>query len=193
MRGFFLFLILFWSLRYASPEERMLLIANFDSGGKPSNIGGDFGSWVGDPYDKTQGCMEDFCRYIRRGSKGYALKITYDVDSLKPAYVGVWFKLNGADFSGYEKLVFWVKGDQNRGFTRTFKVELKNERGEVGSYYVDGVKEDWRKIEIPLEDFQMKDLRAMEELVFVFESDKVTEKEGILYIDDIHLIGQRPF
>jgi len=187
MCRFLLILILFLNFKYAKSEEQILLIANFDSGRKPSNIGGDFGSWVGDPYDKTQGCVEDFSRHVRRGSKGYALRVNYDVDSPKPAYVGLWFKLNGKDFSGYKKLVFWVKGNKYRGYTKVFKVELKNKKGEVGGYYVSGVEDKWKKVEIPLKDFHIRDLTCMEELVFVFESDRVTQKEGIIYIDDIYL------
>lgn len=173
--------------QFCFAEGRKFIIADFNSGKKPSNIGGDFGSWNKDPSDKTQGCVDSFANSIRRGAGGYSLKVVYDVDSPNPAYNGVWFKLNNADFTPYRKLVLWVKGDKIRGFTKVFKLELKNTNGEKGSYYVSGIKDDWTKIEIPLKNFGLKDYSQMDELVIVFEDDKATEKEGVIYIDDIYL------
>ena len=37
-----------------------LVIADFNTGEKPNNIGGDFGSWDKDPSDETQGCKMSF-------------------------------------------------------------------------------------------------------------------------------------
>lgn len=170
-----------------TPRGGILLIADFDSGKKPNNLGGDFGRWVINPKDKTQTCVESLTKEIRHGVSGYSLKVVYDVDSPHEAYNGIWLKLNSADFSSYTKLIFWVKGDIYRGYTKVFKVELKNKMGDVGSYYVSTVCDDWTKVEIPLKGFNLKDYSNMEELVFVFEDKKVTEKEGILYIDDIYL------
>ena len=166
---------------------RKFIIADFNSGKKPSNIGGDFGSWSKDPNDKTQTCVDSFSRAIRHGPVGYSLRVVYDVDSPNPAFNGVWFKLNNADFTPFTKLVLWVKGDKIRGFTKVFKLELKNAKGEKGSYYVSGINEEWTKIEIPLRRFGLKDYSQMDELVVVFEDNKVTEKEGVIYLDDVYL------
>ena len=37
-----------------------LIISDFDTGDKPNNLGGDFGSWNKDPEDSTQGCTISF-------------------------------------------------------------------------------------------------------------------------------------
>ncbi|MDD4879251.1 MAG: hypothetical protein PHR22_02205, partial [Candidatus Omnitrophica bacterium] len=37
-----------------------LVTADFDSGDKPNNIGGDFGAWNKDEADMTQGCKSEF-------------------------------------------------------------------------------------------------------------------------------------
>ncbi|MDD4860445.1 MAG: hypothetical protein PHR56_09655, partial [Dehalococcoidales bacterium] len=47
-----------------------LLVADFDSGEKPNNIGGDFGAWSKDPTDFSQGCTEAFDSVNRYGTKG---------------------------------------------------------------------------------------------------------------------------
>ena len=63
-----------------------LMIADFNTGDKPSNIGGDFGAWNKDPADFTQGCTESFDSANRHGDSGFAMKLEYSVDSKNPAY-----------------------------------------------------------------------------------------------------------
>ena len=165
-----------------------LMISDFDSGAKPSNVGGDFGSWDKDPTDFTQTCTETFDPIVKHGNSGFSMRIDYDVDSPNPAYNGFWGKLEGLDATGYNKLVLWVKGDEEKGFTKVFKVELKNNSGEVGRYYITGVTNDWTKIEIPLERMAgLTDLSSLSEFIIVFEDRIATQKEGTIYVDDIHL------
>ncbi|MCX5657319.1 MAG: hypothetical protein NTZ48_03715 [Candidatus Omnitrophica bacterium] len=115
--------------------EGVLLVADFDSGVKPNNVGGDFGAWSKDPVDFTQGCFDSFVSTVRHGDAGYSVQLMYDVASDNPAYNGFWMRLNGADLSAYRKLSFWVKGDELRGYTKVFKIELKNKQNNVGKYY----------------------------------------------------------
>ena len=64
------------------------LVADFNSGEKPNNIGGDFGAWNKDPTDFSQGCSEAFDSVNRFGSTGFAMKLDYSVESKNPAYNG---------------------------------------------------------------------------------------------------------
>ncbi len=162
------------------------MMADFDSGEKPNNIGGDFGAWEKDPTDNTQFCREYFDDKATRQGTGYCLQLEYDVDSPSAAFNGLWMSLNGFDASDAIKLVFWAKADGEKGATPRFKVELKTE-DEKGVYYVNGLTKEWTKFEIPLEDFIIGDLSALTELVFVFEDHTARPKEGILYIDDISI------
>jgi len=169
----------------SSLAAEKLLIADFDSGTKPNNIQGDFGAWDKDPMDFTQSCFESFNGKVIRGAKGFSLRLDYDVDSPNPAYNGFWMKLNGEDLSGYSKLAFWVKGDKNKGYSKVFKLEFKNDIGEVGKFYVTGISEDWQKIEIPYIKFAgITDFSGMKEIVMVFEDRIATSKEGAIYLDD---------
>ncbi|MDD5613665.1 MAG: carbohydrate binding domain-containing protein, partial [Candidatus Omnitrophica bacterium] len=124
---------------------REILIADFNSGEKPNNIGGEFGAWDRDPEDPTQYAIDSFISAIKVGDHGYSLQIYYDVDSPSPAYNGFWMHLNKIDASKNSALSFWVKGDRLRGYTSTFKVELRNSKGEVGKYYVSQVSDDWQE------------------------------------------------
>jgi hypothetical protein len=163
-----------------------IIIADFDSGEKPNNVGGDFGAWDRDPEDMTQYAADSFISTIKRGDDGYSIQIYYDVDSPNPAYNGFWMDLAGIDASDNSVLSFWIKGDKMRGYTTTFKVELQNNKGEVGKYYVSSVSDDWKEIIIPLRSFGgLNDLSSLNELTIVFEDMTATKKEGAIYIDDI--------
>ncbi len=161
-----------------------VVVADFDSGKKPNNIGGDFGAWSKDPKDKTQSARESFDKKNSRVEGGYCMKVTYDVDSPNAAFNGFWMKLNDMDASAKKKVVFWAKADTEKDCTSTFKVELKN-ASESGAYYVEGLTKEWKKFEISLDEFGLTDLATLKEMVIVFEDHTSNPKEGVLYLDDV--------
>ncbi len=168
------------------PEGSKVIIADFDSGDKPNKIGGNFGAWDKDPTDFSQGCIESFDSVNRRGVKGFAMKIDYDVDSQSPAYNGFWMFLQNLDASKYDNLAFWVKGDGKEGYTTVFKVELKNDKRQVGRYYITNVTDKWQKIIVPFSDLKgINDFSGLTEFVIVFEDRIASNKDGVIYIDDI--------
>jgi len=170
----------------------ILKVADFDSGEKPNNLGGDFGAWEKDPTDLTQTCRDSFSSEVKYGDKGYSLRLVYDVDSPNPAYNGFWTKLNNQDITGYKELVFYVKGDEEKGFTTRFKVELKNPT-QVGSFLITGVTGDWQKVTVPLEKFKaITEWSQMTEFVVVFDDLTSNPKEGVIYIDDIYFSDGKP-
>lgn len=169
----------------AKPSET-LVVADFNSGEKPSNLGGNFGAWNKDPSDPTQWCKESFDKNARRGDKGFCMKLDYSVDSPNPAYNGFWMMLPNLDASKYDDLNFWVKGDTNAGYTTVFKIELKNANRQVGRYYVSNVSDQWQEVSIPLSELKgLIDKTALTEFVIVFEDRMATNKKGVIYIDDI--------
>jgi len=173
----------------AKAKEGVLLVADFDTGSKPNSVGGDFGSWNKDAQDFSQGCFDSFIPTIKHGDTGYSLQLMYDVASENAAYNGFWMKLNGINISDYKELSFWVKGDAERGFTRVFKVELKNTKNNVGTYYVTDVSPEWKEVVIPLNKFSgINDLSSMYEFTIVFEDRIATKREGAIYIDDIAFV-----
>ena len=133
----------------AEEPSKEVVIADFDTGEKPNNIGGSFGAWDKDPADFSQGCSEAFDSVNKHGRKGFAMKLDYDVDSNNPAYNGFWMFLEDLDISKYDNLAFWVKGDPEEGYTTVFKLELKNAKKHVGRYYVTDIAGEWQEIVIP--------------------------------------------
>jgi len=181
-----LMLLAFFVATVTSFAEVSLLVADFDSGVKPNNIGGDFGAWDRDPMDFSQTAIESFNTSDTKSGKGFCMRLDYDVDYPNPAYNGFWMKLNGSDVSGYTNFVIWVKGGKEQGFSPLFKVEMKNNKGEVGKYYVTGVTDQWQKIEVPLSRVAgISDFSNMDEFVVVFEDWRCAIKEGTVYFDDV--------
>lgn len=178
--------------RDARAAARTLLVADFDSGRKPNNLGGDFGAWIKDPTDPMQGAIESFDRANAYGGKGHALRLIYSVQSVQPAFGGLWLRLENLDAAPFDTLAFRVKGDAKLGFTSTFKAELKDAAGRASHAYVRGVTAEWQDIAIPLSDFQGTANRArLKEFVIVIEDSTATARQGILYFDDIRFTGAR--
>ncbi len=174
----------------ANPNE--LVIADFDTGDKPNNIGGDFGGWDKDPNDESQGTQMSFDTDDSQGdASGYSIRLDYDVDSPNPAYNGFWMKLNGEDATPYNTLNFYVKGDAKLGYTKRFKIELKDMTNKPSAYIVSGVTDQWQKISIPFEKFRrIENWNALNEIVVVFDDINSTPKTGGILIDQFTLSKQ---
>ena len=176
----------------AAPKANELVIADFDTGDKPNNIGGDFGGWDKDPNDESQGTQMSFDTDDSQGdASGYAIRLDYDVDSPNPAYNGFWMKLNGEDATAYNTLNFYVKGDAKLGYTKRFKIELKDMTNKPSAYIVSGVTDQWQKISIPFEKFRrIENWNALNELVVVFDDINSNPKAGSILIDQVTLSKQ---
>ncbi|MDO8536007.1 MAG: carbohydrate binding domain-containing protein [Candidatus Omnitrophota bacterium] len=163
-----------------------VVAADFNSGEKPSNLGGNFGAWNKDPSDPTQWCKEGFDNVTRHGDTGFSMKLDYSVDSPNPAYNGFWMTLPNFDATKYDFLTLWVKGDSKAGYTTVFKIELKSANKQVGRFYVSNVGDQWQEISIPLSEFKgLIDRSSLTEFVIVFEDRMASNKKGVLYVDDI--------
>jgi hypothetical protein len=174
---------------YAAAPAGELVIADFDTGDKPNNIGGDFGGWDKDPNDESQGTQMSFDTDDSQGdASGYAIRLDYDVDSPNPAYNGFWMKLNGEDATAYNTLNFYVKGDAKAGYTKRFKIELKDMTNKPSAYIVSGVTDQWQKISIPFEKFRrIENWNSLNEIVVVFDDINSSPKKGSILIDQITL------
>lgn len=170
----------------AGAQVNEFMVADFDSGEKPNNIGGDFGAWNKDPADLSQWCNESFDSSNRYGSTGFSMKLDYSVESKNPAYNGFWMFLQSFDASKYDNIIFRVKGDGKIGYTTVFKVELKNAAKQVGRYYVTNVSDQWQEIVIPLKEIKgITDFSGLTEFVVVFEDRIASNKKGVIYLDEV--------
>lgn len=184
--GLLVFPVAFGASAFAQGGNE-LVIADFNTGDKPNNIGGDFGSWDKDPEDDTQGTHIAFEPEDALGDpSGYALRLEYDVDSPNPAYNGFWMKLVGEDLSNYNTLNFFIKGDAKSGFTKRIKLELKDQSNKPSPYIISGITDEWQQFSIPFEKFKrVSDWTSMNEFVVVFDDINSRPKAGTIYVDNI--------
>ena len=184
MKRFLMMVVFLASIMSFNVFAETLYIDNFEDGNKPNLLGGDFGSWDKDPSDLTQGCKMSFFTEID-GNMCAMLK--YDVDSPNPAYSGFWMFLQGESLKGYKNLHISTKGDAELGFTMKIKLELKNDKKEVGKYLLSGITKAWHDFVIPLNNFSgITDFSKMTEFVIVFDDVTSTVKDGAIYIDNIY-------
>ena len=172
--------------------EAELLIADFNTGDKPNNIGGDFGSWDKDPNDETQLSQMTFEADDAAGDPaGYSIRLDYDVDSPNPAYNGFWMKLNGEDATPFNALKFYVKGDGTKGFTKRIKIELKDMSNQASPYIVTGLTDQWQEFTVPFDKFRrVTDWSAMNEFVVVFDDINSNPKVGTIYVDHVRFVRE---
>ena len=181
----FIFAIILVSTPAFSASELMLL--DFDTGDKPNNVGGDFGGWDKDPNDDTQGCVIGFIfgEDPTGNPDGYSLQLDYDVDSPNPAYNGFWTKLEGEDFSDFDTLNIYIKGDAEAGFATRVKLELKDFQ-TASPFLLNGITDQWQKFSIPFEKFtRIRDWSTMNELVMIFDDVNSSPKSATIYVDQI--------
>ncbi len=197
-----------------APEEPKspVLIFDFEGEDLVNSLNGNSGSWNLDPTDEndsyTDADMVPLAGVDPAAADNHVLKLNYSVESQVPSQNGFWTKLNGFDASHVDHFEFDVRGDAEKGFTDTFKIEIKKykdtEKVEKikGSFIVRGVTDQWQTISIPLNkmtglvDFGdpaawqnpaigRKDL---DELVFVFQDRMVSKKQGTIYLDNIRFV-----
>lgn len=172
-----------------APAVTEFVVADFDRGEPPNNIGGDYGTWNHDASDPTQGCYffaepDDF----RNPQEGYCVRLDYDVQSKNAAFNGFWMKLKDADVSEYDTLTFWVKGTKDGKFTSRFKLELKDGEGHRVIYPIEGVTSEWQEMKIDLKGIPSAanvNWKKMAEFVLVFDDLLATYKEGTVFVDHV--------
>ncbi len=170
----------------------VLEIADFDSFDKWQNKRharvADFGSYNRYEDDLTQRTQDRYSSDIRYGNKGGTICVTYDVDSPNRAEGGFWMRLLETDARDYKYLRLHLKGDFLFGYPEKVKVEIKNDKGEVGTYYLSGISNDWQEFVIPLSAFEgISDFGSLSEIVLVFNKDELIQREGRIYLDLIGL------
>ena len=188
MSGFMIMtFMVFKSQAMAAANE--LVIADFNTGEKPNNIGGDFGSWDKDPEDDTQGTKLKFeSDDALADSAAYSIRLDYDVDSPNPGYNGFWMKLRGVDATPYNSLTLYVKGDAKAGFTKRLKIELKDKSNKPSAYLVGNITDQWQNVSIPFDRFRrVQDWTSLNEFVLVFDDMNSNPKTGAILIDQIVL------
>ena len=178
--------ILFLSSCAKQVEPRIL--ADFNSGQQPNNVGGSYGPFMPNAEDPAQYCRVQYSLEQRSGDTGYALRLDYDIEDTKPAFNGFWMKLQNLDASAFNTLSLRVNGDRS-GCTSRVMLELKNAREKSGVMVKD-ISSTPREYRIALSEFKdLTTLNGLTEFVIIFDDINATRKIGTLYVDDIMLMA----
>lgn len=195
-----------------SKDEDILLVDDFNDSAAiemKNRLNVKINAWKNDPDDESQWCKISREDKVFVGKSGNSMKIDYNIASNKTTYVepragispderglhsvaynGFVIEFDSMDLSSYKYLVFSAKGDEEKGFTRSFKLELKNKERSA-SVIFDKLTSRWQKFFIPLDQFSsVIDLKDTRSIVFVFDQN-VTKRQGVFYVDDIYFAKNR--
>lgn len=175
--------------------KKPLVLFDWDDDKETSNLGKEHGAFDADPNNAEASIKTEKVQDKELHKKGSTLKIIYDVESKKPAtFNGIWIKLGSLDLRKFEAVSFNIKGDKDAGFTKTFKIEIKDSANKIEGI-INGITSKWQKITLNFNDFEgdlsALNLKKITEFVIVFEDWRATTKAGILYMDDISFIPKK--
>lgn len=163
-----------------------LSVDTFDDQVRPNNLGGDYGPWALSWDDSFQHCTMRHDAIEKIDNWGASLKIRYDVDSNRKAACGFYAFLKDADLRKFDRLIFYIKGDNKEGYTENVMLEISTPNN-VSRVHVTGITDQWQKIVVPFSDFrEISDWSKVIKFAVVIEDDLVNEKTGTLYFDDIY-------
>ncbi|MFH1855673.1 MAG: carbohydrate binding domain-containing protein [Candidatus Omnitrophota bacterium] len=166
-------------------QAALLKVVDFDNareGESPDSMS----CWTGNENDADCGCSMTFDNRVKRGKKGASLRLDYDVSSPNPAYCGFRLKLKEKDLSEYAGIVFWIKGDAAKGYSRRIKFELKNAQGQSDLSLVTRITDKWKQVAVYFDEFKnINDYSNMDEFRIIFDDVVTLPQEGAVYIDDI--------
>lgn len=127
------------------------------------------------------------------GRGNFIAQLDYEVPT-PTAWAGFRIVLDNADFSAYDTLTFFARGDAEVGIPLAFRLEIKRADGaQVGIFNLAGLSEEWEQYAIPLQELRTVPNSTpicgwdeMEELVFVFEQEFAGEK-GRVFLDNVYV------
>jgi len=87
--------------------------------------------------------------------------------------------------SKYTRLQFKIRG-MEEAYPGVIRIEVRNQKDEVSSVVLEGIKTDWRHFEMSFDEFpQISDWSEIKEISFVVESWNAVKLRGEVLIDDI--------
>lgn len=183
-----------------------ILLDNFNEAKTENALGGATGAWY-DPDDTSIFCRTEFNDKVFFGPSGRSLRLDYNIKSQRenvfiPTQNSQTFQVTKGNqaFNGYYSifppqnltnkthLILWAKGDGAQGFSRSFKIEIKDGLSTMYTgYKITDLSDQWRRYSIPLAKFtDIKDWTSIKEFVIVFAADTVTREDGAMYLDEIY-------
>ncbi len=114
------------------------------------------------------------------------IKINFNFDPAKKEIASI--PLKNLNMSTFRSIDFSAKR-ANYNDVVTLRVEFTNAFNEKGEVYLRNIPHRWENYRINLADFKnVKDWAAMKELAFIVEEWNTTEKNGVVFIDNVRFL-----
>jgi hypothetical protein len=183
-----------------------ILLDNFNEAKTENMLGGATGAWY-DPDDTSIFCKTEFDDKVYFGTSGRSLRLDYNIKSQREnvniptqnsqafpvtkgnqAFNGYYSIFQPQNLTNKTHLILWAKGDGVRGFSRSFKIEIKDGLSPMyAGYKITNLTDQWRRYAIPLRSFtDIKDWSQIKEFVIVFAADTVNRNDGVMFVDEIY-------
>ena len=115
-----------------------------------------------------------------------ALKINFNFDPAKKESYSL--ALNKLNLARFRTLGFAVKKEDSND-SISLRIEFSNIYKEKAFIYLKDIPRRWQEYKINLSEFKgINDWSEMTELTFVVEEWNATQKEGIVYLDNVRMI-----
>lgn len=174
---------------------RRMVLHDFDRPTLVNNVGGLSAAWANDPNRALAWAELAPLSTLVDDGHNNALHLSYAFDEEGNAAVGFRTKLKGLDATDYDHLEFRIKGDPQKGFAHSIKVQFLRPSDETpgqiegGSYVVTDIRAEWQQVRVPLSIMNgIKDWRGLEDFVVVLKRRQADDPIGAYYIDDIALV-----
>lgn len=114
----------------------------------------------------------------------YPLRLIYNFQEDSPQVENLSLFFPNLNIEQYDSLVFSIRGPGTA--PRILKISLENQKKEISTYYLDGIDYRWKKITIPLSEFnKITDWSNLTKLSFIIEAWNTDEPRGSVLIDEI--------
>ena len=122
-------------------------------------------------------------RVIYTLNKG-PIRMPYNLSYPYPSVKTFSITVPNMDARKYKNLSFTVRGIE--GQPGMVRVEVRNQRNETASVFVQDIGREWKEKSIPIEKFDgITDWTSVSEILFVLESWNAKTQKGVLLIDDV--------
>jgi len=113
------------------------------------------------------------------------IRINYNLNYPYPPVKTFSMTIPEINAAKYTSLQFSARALEE-GSPDIIRIEIKNNKNETASVFVQKVDLTWKNFDIPFEDFkQITDWSDLSEVSFIFESWNAEKKKGIVLIDNV--------
>ncbi|MDP8216271.1 MAG: carbohydrate binding domain-containing protein [Candidatus Kaelpia imicola] len=145
------------------------------------------GVWEAVSNDKQASFKAELQARVRVGERGRAVALDYDFRSGADLVGGLWLDVSDHDFSGYNLLGFWIKGEPTLGFSKIVGVTIEDKFGNRVTKMNSQVSSEWGRVEISLNSLKDKRLSNIVEINVFIDKRYTSIEAGRCYIDDFYL------